>query len=634
MVKIGGVNMRKLMTILTAALVMLAAVGCEKNENLPDNSVQGNITLSAVINNGGTKTSLGALNNGEYPVLWSEGDAIAVINNSKLFKFVVDAEDAGSTSGTFTLQLFENCGYTEADFKVDQPVQAIYPFEGVTFDGTAINYAVPAEQTYAAGSFGKGASPMSAYAGNAEGAIAFENLFGAIKLQLKGDHKVTSILVQGKNDEVLSGSAAFTTYTTGTAPAITLTSEEESAKSVSLVCGNGVQLDGSNAVEFIIALPPVNFSNGFKVKIEAKGVNSASYTYNIETGSANNTIIESQILTMPELNPINSLNLSRGSMTMLPGTTYAIGTNVNPSNAAGHNVKWTSSNPSAVTVDQNGNITAVADGESVIRAELALFAISGECQVKVKSTTAVPTKKYVVGENDYGYGIAIGEIVWAPVNCGYEPADGDYKGYPYGKYYQWGRKYGQGYDDNDASYPSGDKIKPGTVLQEEGNAPENADVFFTQLPWEPWHINHFDWCKFPNGNMWRENERENDPCPAGWRIPRYSELENLNWNWQGLTTGPNGQPGVYYYGEYTPIDGAPKIFLPAAGCILPEGGTSDGHMWKRGSSLHYWTSDPKDYTSGSTTAYCLRYHESPQSSFIDCTNRASGFSIRCVQIQE
>ena len=263
-----GAAMRKFMNILAAALVMLAAVGCEKNENLPDNSVQGTITLSAVINNGGTKTSLGALNSGKYPVLWSEGDAIAVINNGKLFKFVVDAEDAGSTSGTFTLQLFENCGYTEEDFKVDQPVQAIYPFEGVTFDGT-INYTVPAQQTYAAGSFGKGASPMSAYAGNAEGAIAFENLFGAIKLQLKGDNKVTSITVQGKNNEVLSGSAAFTTYTNGTAPAITLTSGEESAKSVSLVCGNGVQLDGSNAVEFIIALPPVVFANGFKVKVEA-----------------------------------------------------------------------------------------------------------------------------------------------------------------------------------------------------------------------------------------------------------------------------------------------------------------------------------------------------------------------------
>jgi len=619
--------MRKLMTILTAALVMLAAVGCEKNENLPDNSVQGNITLSAVINNGGTKTSLGALNNGEYSVLWSEGDAIAVINNGKLFKFVVDAEDAGSTSGTFTLQLFENCGYTEEDFKVDQPVQAIYPFEGVTFDGT-INYTVPAEQTYAAGSFGKGASPMSAYAGNAEGAIAFENLFGAIKLQLKGDNKVTSITVQGKNNEVLSGSAAFTTYTNGTAPAITLTSGEESAKSVSLVCGNGVQLDGSNAVEFIIALPPDVFSNGFNVKVEAKDVNYTPYTYNIET-SSDNTIIESQILTMPELNPINSLNLSRGSMTMLPGTTYAIGTNVNPSNAAGHNVKWTSSNPPAVTVDQDGIISAVADGESVIRAELALYAISGECQVKVKSN-APATKEYVVGGKNYGYGIPIGDIVWAPVNCGYEPAEGDYKGYPYGRLYQWGRKYGQGYDDNDASYPSGDKIITGTVSQEVGNAPENADVFFTQLPWEGNYINHFDWCESPNGNMWRENERANDPCPAGWRIPTKSELENLNRNWQGLTTGPNGQPGVYYYGEYTPIDGAPKIFLPAAGCILPEGGTSDGHMWKRGSSLHYWTSD----SSGYTTADCLQYHESPQSSFIVNANRASGFSIRCVQIQE
>ena len=95
--------MRKLMTILIAALAMLASVGCEKNENLSHNSVQGNITLSAVINNGGTKTSLGALNNGEYPVLWSEGDAIAVVNNNQIFTFTLKEGEGGKTKGIFEL---------------------------------------------------------------------------------------------------------------------------------------------------------------------------------------------------------------------------------------------------------------------------------------------------------------------------------------------------------------------------------------------------------------------------------------------------------------------------------------------------------------------------------------------------
>lgn len=39
-----------------------------------------------------------------------------------------------------------------------------------------------------------------------------------------------------------------------------------------------------------------------------------------------------------------------------------------------------------------------------------------------------------------GQGIQIGETVWAPVNCGYHATD-----FQWGKLYQWGRKYGQGY---------------------------------------------------------------------------------------------------------------------------------------------------------------------------------------------
>ena len=49
---------------------------------------------------------------------------------------------------------------------------------------------------------------------------------------------------------------------------------------------------------------------------------------------------------------------------------------------------------------------------------------------------------------NHGPGIKIGIHVWAPVNCGYHATD-----YKYGKMYQWGRKYGQGFGD-DATVPN------------------------------------------------------------------------------------------------------------------------------------------------------------------------------------
>ena len=42
-----------------------------------------------------------------------------------------------------------------------------------------------------------------------------------------------------------------------------------------------------------------------------------------------------------------------------------------------------------------------------------------------------------------------------------------YKGYPYGKLYRWGRKYGKGYEDGsyeDATYPSGGGILSGARI--------------------------------------------------------------------------------------------------------------------------------------------------------------------------
>ncbi len=62
---------------------------------------------------------------------------------------------------------------------------------------------------------------------------------------------------------------------------------------------------------------------------------------------------------------------------------------------------------------------------------------AGEAYRLVGSRPGEYVDEYVI---NHSQGIEIDGVVWAPVNCGYHKDD-----YKYGKLYQWGRKYGQGY---------------------------------------------------------------------------------------------------------------------------------------------------------------------------------------------
>lgn len=612
--------MRKLIYFFAVTLVMFAAVGCEKSADSTSSDQVDVITLSAEINNNRTKTALGEKEDDEYPVLWSIGDAIAVINNGNLFKFTVDPEDAGTTQCTLIMdETSLPAGCTPQDFDPQKAIQAVYPYQGVVYNTNThkISYTVPAVQTYKTASFCSGSSPMSACSGNAEGIISFENLFGALKLQLKGVQRVKSISIQGKNDEKLSGAADITTFSVGIAPSLTITSTNDAAKSVTLNCGDiGVPLSESEATEFIIALPPVIFSNGFTVTV----FDSESQEYRIEA-SVENTVLKSSLLTMPELVldekfkiiKVESISLSKTSLTMLPDVSYTLETVITPANATELTFTWSSSNPAVATVNQNGKITAIADGTATITV-VATGGATAQCEVKVVAPTAKANKKYIADEIDYGYGIAIGSVVWAPVNCGYEAANGDYKGYPYGKLYQWSRKYGQGYDDKDATTPI---LVAGPVDPAVGNSKENADKFYT-VKEDP-----LDWSSV-YGNMWVDSngeKTENDPCPDGWRVPTSSELESLKANSSSWTTDSKGQKGFYFSGEYTYIPGAPKVFLPAAGYRQ-----SSGSAGYRNIEGNYWSSNAFYYEDSYYLVFSSNY-------YIGINNyyNSLGASVRCVQ---
>ena len=620
--------------IYIAALALIAA--CNKPES-PVPSQESNIITAQIEQEISTKTYMDAHNN----IRWSEGDQVVAFMKSSLgLKYQVSEESVGKTSARFVKQATGNSddlyGGTDWNHNV-----VYYPYSATaeaekSNNNYALNIVLPSEQTYASESFGNGSMVMVAVSEDND--VTFRNVLGGMKLQLRGTQKVKSIKLEGKNNEKLSGAATVTAYTDETKPAITMASG--ASTSVTLNCGEGVQLNESKATEFIISLPPVLFGSGFTLTV----TDADNKTYTIETDKTN-TVLRSSLLVMPPVKlgasavddsgdddelivPVSYVNLSSTSLKLYEGYVAQLTAIVGPKDATDKTVVWSSDNPAVASVDQAGLVTALQSGTAKVSA--AAGGKVATCSVTV-SAAAVASADYIdeYGVN-HGKGIAIGMAVWAPVNCGYHKDD-----YKYGKLYQWGRKYGQGYSGDlydvnekkvgefsDATVPT---IEEGGISVVTGNHKSKSNIFYTAF-------NNGDWVDPRNDKLWNSDSESNpvnteyDPCPEGWRVPTYAELDELNNNYSSWTTNENGQPGYWFSGASSYTATVPQVFFPAAGyrnCY-------DGDAYGRGYYGVYWSSRPNKIPYGTSYSYSL-FFLSHDIYMYDLSDRAYGYSVRCVQ---
>lgn len=640
--------MRKIAFMLALSAAVLAS--CQKNEELSLVSENEVFTASVESFDAQTKTSMTQ----DRQVVWSSNDRIAIFQGSTIAdEYKATDASAGKSNAIFDIvsDNSEVNGSFSAGVEVSRNI-ALYPYadnlslEASTLDDEGSAYEIagfvlPSTQNYAAGSFGNGSFPMVAVTSSmTDHTLKFRNLLGAMKLQFKGTQTVKSIKVEGKNNEKLSGAAVITAYATNLTPAITMS--ETAGTSVTLDCGDGVQLNEFTATDFFISLPPVLFSQGFTITV----TDDASQTYTFSADVAN-TVLRSSILTMPAVvlgdevaedeeedtdSSIKVLDIAfdKSRLTLAPSTSYSLIAIVVPETADDKTLTWSSDNATIVTVDQSGVVTAVSDGTATITA-VAEGGATESCTVKVISLPvfATATADYVdeYGVN-HGKGVAIGATVWAPVNCGYKAAvtdaDGNVtdKGFPYGKLYQWGREYGQGYSADSDSEPM---TYPGPVSAVVGQDASMAGYFFT---------GSYDWIVTRDDLMWNSGTEDspvktvNDPCPNGWRVPTYGELKALQTERSEWTSKDN-QSGYYFSGVSTTIydtsplgEGKSMVFFPAAGFRF-----NDGDASYRGYYGYYWSSVP----SYGSYAYDLYFYDGDAYVYDD-NNRAYGCSVRCVQV--
>lgn len=243
----------------------------------------------------------------DYSVVWNAGDPIAIFQGvSVADKYQMKEDGAGKTSGTFEI-VEKNESANQATQANLQTNIALYPYEsdlictpvtaenGATTAYQISGVTIPSIQTYAENSFADESFLMAALTNDLEDhTLNFKNVCGALRLQLKGTAIVKSIELRGNDNELLSGNATVEVHCDGTIPAITMSSE--AFTSVTINCGDGVQLNETEVTTFNFTIPPTIFAKGFTIII----IDSKGSKTKVETSKLNQ-VKRSHILTMPEI---------------------------------------------------------------------------------------------------------------------------------------------------------------------------------------------------------------------------------------------------------------------------------------------------------------------------------------------
>ena len=220
---------------------------------------------------------------------------------------------------------------------------------------------------------------------------------------------------------------------------------------------------------------------------------------------------------------------------------------------------------------------------------IAFAACAGSLVSCKKDNPTQEPEGYIVDGQNYGRGVTIGNLIWAPVNCGYD------KDHPYGKLYQWGRK-------------------DGVELKGSGNEPTFSDDPVTPENAKP-NIFYKQWSVKDN-SLWASGGAGN-PCPKGWRIPTKDEMDILH-SLAGVENWVT-EKGIQCYKISV---GTEALFIQDAGYWRPDGsGMSGGEH-----NVSLWTATmEKGHTFRNLYFFQEKvfYEDSPANSF--------ALSVRCVK---
>ena len=224
----------KKLSVLAMAMIVMAS--CAKENVQPNNEPTGEKALLE-IGLASTKTQLGKEDNGFFPIVWSESDEIAVIENMGVegkqnVSVYSLREGAGTANGVFEL--------VDGSPKATNNVDVVYPASAVKGKGLIkdISLLVPKDQTqsYEDGNFDNNAAVMYFHRNNPADKIVLEPLSSIVCIPIKGSDTVGDDIVTAVKWQNMDGRTV----------------------DVTLNCpGEGVTLSKETATNFYLSIPPM-----------------------------------------------------------------------------------------------------------------------------------------------------------------------------------------------------------------------------------------------------------------------------------------------------------------------------------------------------------------------------------------
>ena len=626
--------MRRNMIMLLAA-ALLVVTGCKKDDKTTEGE---KMTFSAGFDNGSAKTEIDGLD-----MSWNEGDAVMI--NGKTFT----ADKSGSTTTLSGEKTYQEGGLYKAYFPASM------------YDNGTLT--LPATQTYN-GSNLSGVNPM--YAQSATTDLTFSNLCAMVKLTLTGNATVKEIRVTA--DKPLSGE--FEIAESGSNYKAVMKGQTGNA-GVVLNCGDGVDLSASDV--FYVALPEGTYTNlkFYVVTTDNKGASieiaSATLRAN-ELSELARTPVFKDLVTPSTVtltagcsdefiyNVGGSVTVPEGEHTCEFGLVYSAtnaeptldnGTKVVAGTATFSGTKTFSADLTGLTASTTYHVRAYAMIEGTAYSTvkdivggstpLPMTWANGKSPKKF-SVSATQTVYFSQGNLQYtttgthfvaGGGTATGTWRFAEHQFDFIGADNKNVAQTYGGWidlFGWGTsgyndKYPYMTSETSTDYGNGDTNISGTNYDwGVYNAISNGGGSSWRTLTNDEMVYLISTRKDGSGNLLYGEGKVGSCTPGLIILPD-------DWSWSGdvasfeanWTPGESDWLNVYSYSEWSRMEAAGAVFLPAAG--LRDGIWTDGV----GSIGCYWLSSCYD----SRNAYYFSFR-SDRVDTIYSMNRFLGHSVRLV----
>lgn len=247
--------------LLFAAAVAALLTSCQKENGFDDSSAKGVKTITASIGNS-TKVVMGEDKDGVTKLNWEEGDKLLLIN-IHLGESPVFSSSKYSANNSGETATFDFVAGTGTAISPDDMHYAYYPYEKMQFNtlqsgNPEFRFNYSDSQTYTENSFDKNVMPL--FALNTGGTnFTLDAMAPVLRLNVKlasedSDVKVNSLVIESTENK-LSGISILD-------DGGFYEPEENTGKSITLDCGEGVAINNTDATQFCIVLPPNTYDEG------------------------------------------------------------------------------------------------------------------------------------------------------------------------------------------------------------------------------------------------------------------------------------------------------------------------------------------------------------------------------------